>query len=306
MSLITSPFSAASTAAEVIAGKDLSGQKFIITGGASGIGLETARALAMAGGEVVLGVRTPEKGERAVRAIGGNCKADALDLADRQSIELFAQRHASAPLHCLVCNAGIMATPLGWTADGYETQIGINHFGHALLTLRLKPALMAAAPARVLLLTSLAHIYAGIDFDDMHYRQRPYDKWQAYGQSKTANALFAVAITNAWATDGIFANAVMPGGIMTDLQRELDMAEMTALGWFDADGNPHPMFKSPQQGAATTVWAATDSQLATLGGLYLEDCAQAGIWHPETSPYAGVAPHASDPESAERLWQLLR
>jgi NAD(P)-dependent dehydrogenase (short-subunit alcohol dehydrogenase family) len=306
MSTITSAFSAASTASDVVAGKDLTGQKIIVTGGASGIGLESARALAKAGAEVVLAVRTPEKGARAVHDIGGNCRAEPLDLADQSSIEAFAGRHASTPLNTLICNAGVMATPCGWTAKGFETQIGTNHFGHALLTMLLQPALAAAAPARVIMLTSLAHIYAGVDFDDMHYRERPYDKWQAYGQSKSANALFAVGLSRAWGSAGIFANAAMPGGIMTDLQRELDMAEMTALGWFDADGNPHPMFKSPEQGAATTVWAATDPQLATVGGLYLEDCAQSGAWHPETSPFAGVAAHASDPAIADRLWAETR
>jgi NAD(P)-dependent dehydrogenase (short-subunit alcohol dehydrogenase family) len=303
MSLITSVFGARSTASEVAAGHDLSGRKAIVTGGASGLGLATARALAQAGAQVIVAARSATAAQKAIDSIGEHSSFDSLDLADRRSIEAFATRHTTSPLHILINNAGVMATPLGYTAAGFETQIGINHFGHALLTTLLKPALIAGAPARVVQLTSLAHVYSAIDFDDMHYTSRAYDKWQAYGQSKTANALFVVGATQAWAREGIFANAVMPGGIMTNLQRELTMDEMTAMGWFDAQGNQHPMFKSAEQGAATSVWAAVGSELEQVGGLYLEDCAQAGAWHPDTSPYSGVAPHASDPGIARRLWE---
>ncbi len=310
---ITSRFGAQSTAREVAAGHDLAGETAIITGGASGIGVETARALAQAGAEAVLAVRDPGAGERAAEDIkrsvaGGRVSAARLDLADLASVRAFAEAWGERPLAILVNNAGVMACPLTYTADDLEMQIGANHFGHYLLSVLLAPALIAGAerrgrPSRVVALSSIGHRRSAVHFDDPHYRRRPYDKWEAYGQSKSANALFAVAFHDRFKDLGVTANSVMPGGIMTPLQRHLTREEMIGFGWMDESGQVNSRFKSPEQGAATSVWAALGPELEGVGGLYLEDCAEALPWSRET-PFAGVMPHALDPESAERLWAL--
>ncbi|HMP62981.1 MAG TPA: oxidoreductase, partial [Phenylobacterium sp.] len=207
----------------------------------------------------------------------------------------------------LINNAGVMACPLDYTSDDLEMQIGVNHFGHFLLSLGLARALMNAAEedraARVVVLSSIGHRRSPIHFDDIHYRQRPYDKWEAYGQSKTANALFAVGFDARFAEHGVNANAVMPGGIMTPLQRHLTPEEMSALGWIDAEGKVREGFKTPEQGASTSVWAAVADELEGEGGLYLEDCSVALPWTPE-KPHQGVMDHAQDPEAADRLWTI--
>ncbi|HEY7852916.1 MAG TPA: SDR family NAD(P)-dependent oxidoreductase, partial [Caulobacteraceae bacterium] len=205
-------------------------------------------------------------------------------------------------------NAGVMACPLAYTADDLEMQIGTNHFGHYLLTALLAPALKNGAQhqgrsARVVALTSIAHRRGGVNFDDPHYRHRPYEKWEAYGQSKSANALFAVGFHARFKDQGVSANSVMPGGIMTPLQRHLTREEMIGMGWMDEAGTLSPGFKTPSQGASTSVWAALGSELEGVGGLYLENCAQAAPWSAQT-PWAGVMPHAIDPAAADRLWEL--
>ena len=202
-----------------------------------------------------------------------------------------------------------MACPLQRTADGLEMQIGTNHFGHFLLGVLLAPALELGArargrPSRLVSLSSIGHRRSGIHWDDPNYLARPYDKWEAYGQAKTANALFAVGFERRYGQRGIHANAVMPGGIMTPLQRHMTREEMVAMGWIDAaTGQLRDGFKTPEQGASTSVWAALGAELEGLGGLYLEDCQQALPWSKE-SPWQGVLPHALDPEAAERLWAL--
>lgn len=310
---ITSPFGAFTPAGDVVASHDLAGKSAVVTGAASGIGVETARALARAGAAVTLAVRNRAAGEAAAGDINrsaGNQKASVgfLGLSDLASARAFAEEWGAAPLHILINNAGVMACPLSYTPDGLETQIGTNHFGHYLLAVLLSPALRRGAQeqgraARVVSLSSIGHRRSAVNFDDPHYRHRPYDKWEAYGQSKTANALFAVGFHARFKDGGITANAVMPGGIMTPLQRHLPREEMIAFGWMDETGKVAQGFKTPEQGASTSVWAAVGAELDGVGGLYLENCAQAEPWSKD-APFAGVMPHALDPEAADRLWAL--
>lgn len=311
---ITSSFGAFSTAREVAAGHDLRGTTAIVTGAATGIGIETARALAEAGAEVIIAARKPDLAQAAATDInttakGPGARFEMLDLATLVSVRDFAARWGARPLHLLINNAGVMACPLQRTADGLEMQIGTNHFGHFLLGVLLAPALELGArargrPSRLVSLSSIGHRRSGIHWDDPNYLARPYDKWEAYGQAKTANALFAVGFERRYGQRGIHANAVMPGGIMTPLQRHMTREEMVAMGWIDAaTGQLRDGFKTPEQGASTSVWAALGAELEGRGGLYLEDCQQALPWSKE-SPWQGVLPHALDPEAAERLWAL--
>ena len=203
----------------------------------------------------------------------------------------------------LINNAGIMATPLSYTEDGFESQFGTNHIGHFALTVGLLPALKAAGTARVVSLSSIGHRRSGMHFEDLNFRTRPYEPFSAYGQSKTANALFAVGLTQRYATDGITANAVMPGGILTGLQKHMTREEQMALGWFDESGTPNPRFKSTAQGASTSIWAAVAPELDGVGGRYLEDCAIAEPWT-EERPMSGYMPYALDPDDAARLWTV--
>ncbi len=309
--LMTSRFGAYTPAREVIEGLDLSGRTAIITGAASGIGVETARALSEAGARVVLAVRNLQAGARAAADIARTARApvtvEALDLADLTSVRDFTTRWGDYPLHLLINNAGVMACPQSYTADNLEMQIGTNHFGHYRLAVGLVPALLAGAKAgrhaRVVALSSIGHRRSPVHFDDVNYRHRPYDKWEAYGQSKTANVLFAVGFDKRFRDQGINANAVMPGGIMTPLQRHLSREEMLDFGWINEKGEVHAGFKTPEQGASTSVWAATAPELEGVGGLYLENCGQAPPFD-KANPAIGVLPHALDPEAAERLWGL--
>ena len=301
------------TPARVVAGDhDLSGRNVVITGGASGIGVETARALAGAGADVMLAVRDRVAGEKAAVAINESIGADrvvagTLDLASLSSVGSFVDAWGDQPLDILINNAGVMATPLLRTAEDLELQIGTNHFGHFVLSVGLTRALLNASEedrtARVVALSSIGHRRSDIHWDDPNYLTRPYDKWEAYGQSKTANALFAVGYNARFEEHGITANAVMPGGIMTPLQRYLPKEEMVAMGWMDEEGNVREGFKTPEQGASTSVWAAVGEELEGIGGLYLEDCAEAPPWS-EANPMKGVMPYAIDPEAADRLWAL--
>jgi NAD(P)-dependent dehydrogenase (short-subunit alcohol dehydrogenase family) len=309
---VRSRFGAQTTAREVVEGLDLAGRTAIVTGGATGIGLETARALSEAGARVVLAVRSLRAGGRAAVDIARTGRApvtvDALDLADLSSVSAFVERWGDHPLHILINNAGVMACPFARTADGLEMQIGTNHFGHHRLALGLVPALRAGANkgrrhARVVSLSSIAHRRSPVRFEDVNYRRRPYDRWEAYGQSKTADALFAVAFDDHFHQQGITANAVVPGGVMTPLQRHMTREEMIDFGWIDAEGRINGRFKTPAQGAATSVWAAVARELEGVGARYLENCGQAPPYDP-SNPAVGVMPHAVDPEAAERLWTL--
>jgi NAD(P)-dependent dehydrogenase (short-subunit alcohol dehydrogenase family) len=285
----------------------------VVTGGASGIGVETARALAEAGAEVVLAVRNVAAGATVAEdlnrtARGAKVRVEHVDLSDLGTVRAFGQRWGKAPLHLLVNNAGVMACPLAYTVDGLEMQLGTNHFGHYLFALQLAESLQRGAQesgktSRLVSLSSTAHKRSPMHFDDPHYRTRPYDKWESYGQAKTANALFAVGFHERFKARGVAANSVMPGGIMTPLQRHLPREEMIAFGWIDADGNVAQGFKNTEQGASTSVWAAVGAELEGTGGLYLENCAQAEPAVKGTR-FGGVAAWALDPEAADRLWAL--
>ncbi|MEO3812560.1 SDR family NAD(P)-dependent oxidoreductase [Sphaerisporangium sp. B11E5] len=300
---ITTPFTAQSTAAEVVDGVDLTGRRAVVTGGSSGIGVETARALAGAGAEVTLAVRDPRAGERAaddIVAATGNKQVlvAPLDLADQASVAAFAAAW-DGPLHILVNNAGIMAAPETRTPQGYELQFATNHLGHFALTTALHPHLAAAGGARVVSVSSAAHLRSPVVFDDIHFRERTYEPWLAYGQSKAANVLFAVEATRRWAGDGVTVNALHPGGIRTRLQRhvtdeELDRVRGATPGSFS--------WKTPEQGAATSVLVATSPLLDGVGGRYFEDCEEAVPHEPGTR--RGVAAYALDPEAAALLWQV--
>jgi NAD(P)-dependent dehydrogenase (short-subunit alcohol dehydrogenase family) len=301
---ITTPFDFNSTAAEVVAGIDLTGRRVVVTGGASGIGIETARALAGAGAEVTLAVRNTEVGQRVVDDIiagTGNKHmfVAPLDLADLASVAGFVAGWVG-PLHILVNNAGVMATPLTRTPQGWELQFATNHLGHFALATGLRPALAAAGPARVVSVSSSAHLRSPVVFEDIHFERRPYDPWLAYGQSKTANVLFAVEATKRWADDGITVNALTPGSIRTKLQRYVSEEEIAELR---RRSGVTSSWKTPEQGAATSVLVATSPLLDGVGGRYFENCNEAEPHVPDT-PNQGVADYALDPGAAARLWQV--
>ncbi|WP_031071047.1 oxidoreductase [Streptomyces sp. NRRL WC-3742] len=298
-----SPFSAASTARDVLAGHDLSGRTAVVTGGSSGLGLETVRALVEAGARVLAPVRTAPSALDGVETL-------PLDLTDPASVRAAAARIGQAVdrVDLLIAAAGVMATPPQYVGPGWEAQLAANHLGHHLLACELYPLLRAAGSsggARVVAYSSAGHMLTGIRWQDPHFRTG-YDKWLAYGQSKTANALFAVHLDALGRADGVRAFSLHPGKIITGLQREMTRAEQVDRGWIDERGNVVGAgFKSPSQGAATGLWAATSPLLDGLGGLYLEDCEVARTAAPDSSMDAGgVRGHAVDPGSAERLWEL--
>jgi NAD(P)-dependent dehydrogenase (short-subunit alcohol dehydrogenase family) len=304
---VTTPFNAESTAAEVIAGVDLTGRRVIVTGGASGIGVETARALASAGAEVTLAVRNLEAGERTAEEITGTTGNKAilvapLDLADRASVAAFVARW-DGPLHILVNNAGVMACPLARTPEGWELQFATNHLGHFALTVGLHRWLAAAEGARIVSVSSSAHLRGSVDFDDLHFERREYNPWVAYGQSKTANILFAAEANRRCAGDGILANSLMPGGIRTNLQRHVTDEELNRMRAQSTGGDATPNWKTVEQGAATSVLCAASPLLDGVGGRYFEDCNEAGPNEPGVVR-RGIAPYAQDPEAAHRLWDV--
>lgn len=300
---LRTPFGFDSTAAEVIAGVDLTGRRAIVTGGASGIGVETARALANAGAGVTLAVRDVAAGQRVASDIGGTVDVAALDLSDLDSVNAFVAAW-SGPLHILVNNAGVMAIQeLTMSPSGHEMQFATNHLGHFALAVGLHDALASAGGARIVSVSSSGHLRSPVVFDDVDFAFRDYDPFGAYGQSKTANVLFAVEATRRWQADGILANALMPGGIATPLQRHLpaEYAEQ-ALTAFRAAGTD---FKTVEQGAATSTLLAASPLLDGVGGRYFEDCNEASVVDRRTGPgRGGVAPYALDPANAERLWDL--
>jgi len=304
---IRSGFGPSSTAADVIQGIDLAGMTAIVTGGYSGLGLVTTEALAAAGATVVVPVRNMAK---ARDALGEHPRIELaeMDLSDSMSIAAFAQRflETGRALPILINSAGVMATPLLRDADGHEGQFATNHLGHYRLTCALWPAL-AAKGARVVAVSSRGHQIAPVDFGDIDFRDRAYDKWQAYGQSKTANALFARAPDKRGAVHGVRAFSLHPGQILTDLARHLSAEELAGFDAFDANGlpkiDPELGMKTPEQGAATSLWCATSPSLVGLGGVYCEDCDVASI-HSGELGRKGVAAWAADDIAAERLWAL--
>lgn len=307
---ITSRFDARTTALEVVHGIDLAGRTALVTGGAGGIGLEIVRALATAGARVIVADVDVAAGEANLRGLqeslpGSRIDLRAIDLASFTSIRAFAAatRTELRSLEVLINNAGVMACPLKRTVEGHEFQFGVNYLGHWLLANELRPALEAAGSARIVSVSSIGHRRADVDFDDVDWRLKPYDKWAAYGQSKTACSLLAVAWTARYASRGIVCNAMNPGGSMTGLQRHMDHDEMVKVGYIDADGKVNERWRSPAQCAATSAWLAADPALEGVSGRYFENCAEAGPPTPDR-PMAGVLPYALDPERAERLWRL--
>ncbi len=293
---ITTPYGFHSSAAQVAAGIDLTGKQVIVTGAAAGIGVETARALAGTGATVTLAVRDLDAGIRVAADIiattrNDRVRAARLDLADRTSIAAFIDAW-DEPLHVLVNNAGVMALPEQRTPEGWELQFAINHLGHFMLTSGLHAALTADGRARVVSVSSSAHQWSPVVFDDIHFRRRPYDALSAYGQSKTANVLFAVGASTRWAADGITVNALMPGAIPTNLQRHLGGMK-----------TPQELRKTPEQGAATSVLLATSPLLEGIGGRYFADCNEAEPLQQDDREMTRVAAHALDPIGAKRLWE---
>jgi len=307
---IGSGFHARSTAQDVIEGIDLKGRNAIVTGGYSGIGLETVRALAAAGARVTVPARRPELAAEALASVAGEIEIAPMDLADLASIRRFAEDYAGTGrgLHLLINNAGIMACPLTRIGKGWESQFATNHLGHMALAMKLAPQLQAAEGARVVALSSIGHARSDVIWEDPHFNTRPYDKWEAYGQSKTANALFALGVDLLGRDIGVRAFSVHPGGIFTPLQRHLADEEMVALGWKNPDGTIPPAiqasFKTPQQGASTTVWAATSPKLAGRGGVYCENCDIAKLAGPDSPRWEHVRDWVCDDARAEKLWAM--
>jgi NAD(P)-dependent dehydrogenase (short-subunit alcohol dehydrogenase family) len=313
---LPSGFGKDTTAAEVLKGIDLSGKTAIVTGGYSGIGTETTRALAGAGAGVVVPARRPDAARETLTAAGlPGVEVDTLDLADLDSVEAFAERFLASgrKLDILINNAGVMANPetrVGVGGDRFESQFATNHLGHFALANRLWPALAAADGARVVALSSRGHKRSPIRFDDLDFTRDPYEKWAAYGQAKTANVLFAVQLDKLGQDAGVRAFAVHPGGIITELIRHLDQEDLTRLGVaVDDEGNVEgpSRFKSPQAGASGAVWAATSPQLDGMGGVYVEDTDIAPRTEdlPEgEQEVRGVNAWATDPEAAAKLWQV--
>jgi NAD(P)-dependent dehydrogenase (short-subunit alcohol dehydrogenase family) len=306
-----SGFAAKTDGIDVVAEVDLSGKTAIVTGGYSGIGLETTRVLAGKGVKVVVPVRTEAKAKEALAGIEGDIVTATLDLADLASVRAFAASMVDEldALHMLINNAGIMACPEARVGPGWESQFGVNHMGHFALTEGLMPLLKKTPGARVVALSSTAHKITDLRWDDIQFEQG-YDKWQAYGQAKTANALFANALSRRLRETGGLAFSVHPGGIFTPLQRHLPKEEMVALGWIGEDGEPSEMaksgFKTPEQGCSTTLWAATSEKLLGKAGVYCEDCdvAKPTEEGSGTARWFGVNDHACSDESAEKLWGI--
>ncbi|MFR0359450.1 SDR family NAD(P)-dependent oxidoreductase [Streptomyces sediminimaris] len=300
MSAITTPFGFSTTAAEAAEAIDLTGRRAVVTGASSGLGAETARALASTGAEVVLAVRDVPAGERVAKEITastGNREVHAahLDLVDPASVSAFTAAWRG-PLHVLVNNAGVMACPEQYTDQGRERQFATNHLGHFALATGLHDALAADGDARIVVVSSSGHQRSPIVWDDVDFAFRPYDPWLAYGQSKTANILFAVEATRRWADDHITANALMPGAIYTNLQRH--------TGGRGSGKVPDDLIKTVEQGAATSVLLATSPLLEGVGGRYFVDCNETEVVERRSGTLHGVARYAVDPDNARRLWTL--
>jgi len=303
-----STFNAESTTDEVIDGISLAGKVAVVTGASTGLGLETSRVLASAGAKVIMLARNEEKLAAAAATVsetvpGADLETGLLDLADLDSVRAAAEviLEQGVAIDMLINNAGVMVCPLGRTAQGFEMQFGTNHMGHFLLTCLLAPALIKAAPARVVSLSSGAHKISAVNLDDPNYESRDYDKWQSYGESKSANSLFAVALDARLKDRGVRVYAVHPGMIMTELSRHMQQEDYENMMANIPEGTQFS-YKSIPQGAATSVWAATSPDLEAQGGLYLEDC---HIAEPAVAGVdGGVESYALDADAAEKLWSL--
>jgi len=306
-----SGFSAISTTDEVLNGLDLVGRRFLVTGASGGLGLETSRALAAKGAIVVMAARDQVKNETAaagIRAAHPDAKLESLilDLGSLKSVRAAAAEFMSrnVALHGLILNAGIMATPLGHTVDGFEQQFGVDHLGHFLLARDLLPRLVESAPARVVVLSSAGHRMGDVDFDDVNFERRDYEPFLAYGAAKTCNVLHAVEIDNRYRDKGVRAFAVHPGVIHTELSRYMTEETLTSLITRLSERPTAMAWKSPEQGAATSVWAATSPLLEGRGGEYCEDCNVSAVVPDDELDDGGVAARAVDPARAAALWAL--
>ncbi|MEU1118965.1 MULTISPECIES: SDR family NAD(P)-dependent oxidoreductase [unclassified Streptomyces] len=296
-------FGAHSTATDVLAGVDLTGATALVTGGYSGLGLATTRALVHAGAHVIVPARRPDTAEAALHGLP-RTEVRALDLSDLESVRVFSERflETGRPLDVLINGAGVMACPEARVGPGWEAHFAVNHLGHFALAHRLSPS-FASTGARVVAVASSGHFLSDIRWDDPHFRSG-YDRWLAYAQSKTANALFALHLDRLGTPRDLHAFAVHPGSILTPLQRHIPRDEQLAQGWITQDGTPAEGFKTPEQGAATAVWTATSPLLKGRGGAYYQDC---DIAEPATTDdmlIGGVKPWAVDPDAAARLWDL--
>ena len=297
-------FDRTSTAAEVVAASDCAGARIVLTGASSGMGVEAAAALGLAGADLVLGVRDPARAEDvAIRIVDGGGPRPRilpLDLADPESVTRFSAA-VVGPIDVLIANAGVSKTPDAHLANGLDVRFATNHLGHFVLAHQLRPS-FATRGARIVVVSSAAHKYARLDLDDLQFTRRSHDDGMAYAASKVANILFAQELSRRWGADGIRANAVLPGSALTGLQRYHGEALKRRIGFYREDGSVDPMVKSAAQAAATIVWAATAPELDGRGGLVLEDCAEAEIAGPDSHPWSGFEPEVADPEIARRLW----
>jgi NAD(P)-dependent dehydrogenase (short-subunit alcohol dehydrogenase family) len=310
---LSSGFGARTTAEQALGGAYLQGKVAVVTGGHAGLGLETTRVLSNAGAAVVVGSRDPRKAQMAVGKMK-NVEVGELDLANPTSIDRFASEFlvSNRALDLLINNAGVMATPLTRDERGYELQFSTNHLGHFQLTARLWPALKKSGNARVVALSSRGHARGGVDLRDPNFNKRPYDKWAAYGQSKSANSLFAVELDKRGQKDGVRAFSVHPGGILTDLLKYMTDEELSAYGIYRENGvakvpdvtKVPERFKTIEEGAATTIWCAVSPQLNGKGGVYCEDCDIAAMVPTDSKLLSGVRPWAVDKAAAEDLWIL--
>jgi NAD(P)-dependent dehydrogenase (short-subunit alcohol dehydrogenase family) len=307
---IGSGFGAKTPAAEVVHGLDLTGKSVIVTGGYSGIGIETVRALVGVGATVTVPARRPDAAKTELAALDGDIEIASMDLADLASVRKFADDYVATgrSLDILINNAGIMACPLRRVGPGWESQFGVNHLGHMALAQGLLPALQKAGSARLVALSSTAHIRGDVNWDDPNYDTSEYDKWGAYAQAKSANALFALGADRRWDQYGVTAFGVHPGGIFTPLQRHLSVEEMAAMGWMNPDGTIpdaiQAMFKTPEQGASTATWAATSAQLDGRGGEYCENCDIAQLAGPDSQRWEHARAWICDEAKADRLWDM--
>ncbi len=298
------------TAAEILAHRDLAGLEAIVTGGASGLGIEIVRALAAAGASVTVPTRRVGPARAALSSLPGKITIDIMDLADLASVRAFSENWLarSQALHVLVNAASIAANPLTRIGPGWESQFAINHLGHFELTRRLAPALRSARRSRVVCLTSNAHHLTDVHWDDPHFRHHEYDRWQAHGQSMTANSLYAIGLDARWRDAGIRSYAVHPGIILSPSARRTADTLLADMGWDGSDdtlpGGYESFFKTPEQGAATPVWAAVSLDLDEIGGVYCEDADIAALASNPKERYRRVRRYAVDPEAASRLWAM--
>ena len=310
---IISGFDSKSDADKIVKEKDLSGKIAIVTGGYSGIGLETTRALVAIGAKVIIPAKRTEVAVQNLEGIVSKENIVEMDLGNLNSVRKFTEdyKESFGKLDLLINNAGIMACPETRIGNGWESQFAVNHIGHFLLTKELMDTMAENDSARFVSLSSSAHSLTGILWDDIHFQNNPYDKWMAYGQSKTASSLIAIEFHRRMVDKGVSGFSVHPGGILTPLQRHLQKEEMVALGWIDENGSPSEMaknfFKTTSQGASTTLWCATSSSLNGIGGVFCEDCDIAKRKNEvdeSLQRYFGVADWAVDTEEASKLWDM--